>query len=282
MEDPGDSSARGFNAIIGNTSGGGNLNLRVNGDGSVQTVTSAPSTTWFDVPNLSNAVQFSVDSNNDGDFSDVGDVLNVHRLVLRGDYSTSSPEYTVLLSQANETELQFSGTANLWFGSSPTAGSSISSVSISAQNSGGDYAVDQVFLRMQGGLAGDYNGDGAVDAADYVVWRKALGSTTQLGADGDGSGYVSIHDYNVWRQNFGNQQGINSAGAATVPEPHSLVISALAAVGLLVGREICHIGGLAQMLISDWGSSLLNSTGRYQTEKSVPSLDSRRIRGGLS
>ena len=27
------------------------------------------------------------------------------------------------------------------------------------------------------GLAGDFNGNGVVDAADYVVWRKGLGTT---------------------------------------------------------------------------------------------------------
>jgi hypothetical protein len=31
-------------------------------------------------------------------------------------------------------------------------------------------------------LPGDYNGDGTVDAADYVVWRKTLG-TTGLGQE---------------------------------------------------------------------------------------------------
>ena len=27
--------------------------------------------------------------------------------------------------------------------------------------------------QVKGGLTGDYNADGSVDAADYVVWRKA-------------------------------------------------------------------------------------------------------------
>jgi CSLREA domain-containing protein len=56
-------------------------------------------------------------------------------------------------------------------------------------------------------LAGDYNGNGTVDAADYVVWRKALGQSgipPFSGADGDGDGDVTQNDYNVWRANFGN------------------------------------------------------------------------------
>ena len=35
-------------------------------------------------------------------------------------------------------------------------------------------------------LAGDYNGDGVVDAADYTVWRDTFGQTgADLAADGD-------------------------------------------------------------------------------------------------
>jgi hypothetical protein len=54
-------------------------------------------------------------------------------------------------------------------------------------------------------LAGDYNQNDVVDAADYVVWRKALGSTVPsfTGADGDGSGIVDQADLVVWRANFG-------------------------------------------------------------------------------
>ncbi len=43
-------------------------------------------------------------------------------------------------------------------------------------------------------LAGDYNGDGTVDSADYVLWRKTEGSTTDLRADGNGDGRVDKAD----------------------------------------------------------------------------------------
>jgi rhamnogalacturonan endolyase len=52
-------------------------------------------------------------------------------------------------------------------------------------------------------LVGDYNADGNVDAADYVVWRKANGSTTDLHADGNKNGIVDEEDYDLWRANFG-------------------------------------------------------------------------------
>jgi hypothetical protein len=52
-------------------------------------------------------------------------------------------------------------------------------------------------------LPGDYNLDGSVDAADYVVWRKAQGSTSDLRADGNGDGRVDEADHEVWKANLG-------------------------------------------------------------------------------
>jgi hypothetical protein len=56
-----------------------------------------------------------------------------------------------------------------------------------------------------GGAAGDYNENGVVDAADYVVWRNSMGNNTSLPND-DTAG-VGQDDYTRWRQNFGNTGG---------------------------------------------------------------------------
>jgi hypothetical protein len=48
---------------------------------------------------------------------------------------------------------------------------------------------------------GDYNDDFTVDAADYVVWRKA-GATDTLPNDPT-AGTVDQSDYDLWRTNFG-------------------------------------------------------------------------------
>jgi hypothetical protein len=61
-----------------------------------------------------------------------------------------------------------------------------------------------VITLVPAAMPGDYNHDGSVDAADYVVWRKTLGQTEAgLAADGDGSGAVDQADYDLWRENFG-------------------------------------------------------------------------------
>jgi hypothetical protein len=82
-------------------------------------------------------------------------------------------------------------------------------------------------------LVGDYNGNGTVDAADYVVWRKTLDSMSTLDADGDRDGVVDQDDYNVWRSAFGNSI---TAGAAfrTAPVPESTSAFLLVAGGILI------------------------------------------------
>ena len=61
-------------------------------------------------------------------------------------------------------------------------------------------------------LPGDYNRDNFVDAADYTVWRDALGAavTPYSGADGDGNGLVEQADFDVWVANFGETSSAGS------------------------------------------------------------------------
>lgn len=90
-------------------------------------------------------------------------------------------------------------------------------------------------------LAGDYNGDGTVNAADYTVWRSTLNQTgTALAADGNGNGRIDSDDYTVWKSNFGETGGAGSADLlafATVPEPASLVLVVAALVTIMIPRR---------------------------------------------
>ncbi len=87
-------------------------------------------------------------------------------------------------------------------------------------------------------LAGDYNRDGVVDAADYVVWRRTYGTSVTPfdGADGDGSGTVGDEDYPVWMTHFGDTSG-STAGATTtlaaVPEPAGWVLALMGGLAWL-------------------------------------------------
>jgi hypothetical protein len=93
---------------------------------------------------------------------------------------------------------------------------------------------------------GDYNRDGVVDAADYVLWRNTRNTsvTAGSGADGDGNGLVNDADYTLWQANFGNVRGTVASGAgalevASVPEPASglLALSAILLFSALPRRR---------------------------------------------
>ncbi len=70
-------------------------------------------------------------------------------------------------------------------------------------------------------LPGDYNNSGAVDAADYVMWRNTLASvvTNYSVADGDGSGVIDQPDHIVWRANFGNSLPPAAAALSSTTQP---------------------------------------------------------------
>lgn len=81
----------------------------------------------------------------------------------------------------------------------------------------GEVTVESVFT-------GDFNGDGAVDSADYVWWRKH---------DNSPEGYAA------WRSNFGQTTGgggASSLSGITVPEPTAALLALLAVLGLTLIR----------------------------------------------
>lgn len=89
-------------------------------------------------------------------------------------------------------------------------------------------------------LAGDYNEDGVVDAADFTVWRDTLGLTgTGLLADGNGDRVVDQLDYDFWKANFGATAPANgSLTTAAVPEPQAWVLGWMALAALLPRRAV--------------------------------------------
>ena len=114
-----------------------------------------------------------------------------------------------------------------WTGVTPTGAFTVSSPY--TWNLTNLYTTGEVTLTAVPSLPGDFNNDGTVDAADYVVWRKT---------DGTPAGY------NTWRTHFGAVSlaigaGSGSSSSTTVPEPASaLLLMLAAAIGTFLGRRI--------------------------------------------
>lgn len=68
-------------------------------------------------------------------------------------------------------------------------------------------------------LAGDFNDDGTVDAADYTTWRDALGTAALLAGDATPES-IGGADHDTWRLNYGRTApSALHAAARAVPEP---------------------------------------------------------------
>ena len=144
--------------------------------------------------------------------------------------------------------LNFSGTPDtidsLFLGGVPAAvgdwGSSLSGAPNVSALLGGT-GVLHVSTLGTVGVIGDYNNNGVVDAADYVVWRRAqgTGATSLTNRDPANSSAVGAGDYNSWRSRFGNTSGAGaSAGlTSTVPEPGTAVLALMMLVWAMFLRS---------------------------------------------
>jgi hypothetical protein len=92
---------------------------------------------------------------------------------------------------------------------------------------------------VSAGLDGDYNANGAVDTADYVLWRKHLGTNVALPNDTTPQD-VGTEDYDIWRENFGATSG-GPAAAANVPEPAACFLFSIGGCTLSVVRRRWNI-----------------------------------------
>jgi hypothetical protein len=172
------------------------------------------------------------------DIADGGEFLARLRLsedeVTSLDLTNPSVEHTFTVSGASAEFTMFETTIDLPDGSLSFDLTFITGGPTAAT---GAIYIDDVSAAAGTMLSGDYNDDGAVDAADYVIWRDTLGSTTNRAADANGSGTVEADDYSVWTQNFGRTSGAGGTSDMPVPEPATLVMLFVVTARISLGRR---------------------------------------------
>ena len=158
--------------------------------------------------------------------------------------SSSWPPLPASIGSSSPGDTSLAGTldVDLLGGYSPAAGSTFNildlgtlagtfdTLDLPALSAGLMWNASQLYITgaLSVTLSGDFNLDGTVDAADYIVWRKGVGvAPTQA-------------NYDIWRANFG-QPG-NGSGASvntTVPEPATALLITLAVAGVSTRRRWC-------------------------------------------
>jgi hypothetical protein len=104
-------------------------------------------------------------------------------------------------------------------------------VQVFAIDAAGNTSADQTLNELTitppfEGLAGDYNENGVVDAADYALFRKYRGTSQPLANDPIG-GIIDHRQYDQWRANFGQTlpptgSGSGSAAPSLLSMPSAL------------------------------------------------------------
>lgn len=124
---------------------------------------------------------------------------------------------------------------------SADGGSLISAFQV-AGNGDGDGNVDAaeyVRLVLRQTLTGDFNADGVVNLADYTLWRDNFGATITLPGEHSTPGVVTPEDYLDWKANYGarfSDPYAVSEPLQAVPEPNALLLLLLGAA--LLGIRI--------------------------------------------
>jgi hypothetical protein len=96
-------------------------------------------------------------------------------------------------------------------------------------------------MAMPASALGDFTKDGAVNGADYAVWRKTQGHRVpkHSGADGDGDGVIGQGDFNVWRAHYGMTLSAPGGGSTAV------AMAAAVDVPTFVGTTSTNLAELA-------------------------------------
>jgi hypothetical protein len=148
-----------------------------------------------------------------------------------GDYSFYNPTSHPFFDQQNGRFIYFEGTYADTFSanSNPTPLYDYNQLMYRLDLS----EIPDLFAR----LPGDYNRDGIVDGADYIVWRRAMQDGANLAADGSRNGVVDQADYDVWRAHYGATAASGAIVGQAVPEPPCGVLFAVVLVAASITRR---------------------------------------------
>jgi hypothetical protein len=75
------------------------------------------------------------------------------------------------------------------------------------------------------------------------VWRSTFGSTTNLAADANGNGIVDTADFVIWRRAMSANAGSGAAAppngpAQSMPEPHSSMLLTMVIAAFVCQRRV--------------------------------------------
>ena len=141
-----------------------------------------------------------------GDFFDVGDIEEIRAVMFVGDFASSD----------------IADGGSFWVDNFMLEVFANEAAMLSTQNPN---------TAPVEGLLGDYNNNGTVDAADYVIWRNG----GPLQNEGASLGTIDHADYSFWRSRFGMGAGLGAGGAAAVPEPNTFAVLSLCVMVILSG-----------------------------------------------
>lgn len=133
------------------------------------------------------------------------------------DPSTNPASFTSTVTGSSAANLQFAG---ILFRGDESGKGAYDEIRI------GETALDVLPVAP---VAGDFDGDGDVDGADFVAWQTnfpKLSDATKAHGDDDGDGDVDGADFDAWQNSFPS-----AAGLTPVPEPGALLLTLLATFG---------------------------------------------------
>ncbi|MCC6494570.1 MAG: hypothetical protein IT424_16285 [Pirellulales bacterium] len=103
---------------------------------------------------------------------------------------------------------------------------------------GGDDGVifKDFSVTVGGSPSADFNDDGAVDGADFLIWQRGAGSGSSFEqGDATGNGVIDGEDLDVWRDSFGGPAA--QVAISAVPEPTMALLALAGLLSLHVARR---------------------------------------------